>query len=106
MVVRWSGYGSLVALSSPTHDTVLGRLLFVLLGLGYGVGFIRSNLSFELLLSLVEFALATSLPLLNVRLGEGDCGGCASEHSDDVGLWIEKVERYADTLEVARNRSV
>jgi len=106
MIVRWSVQGSSIALSSPTHDTVLGRLLLVLLGLGYGVGFIRSNLSFELLLSLVEFALATSLPLLNVRLGEGDCGGCASEHSDDVGSWIENVKRYADTLEVAQNRSV
>jgi len=106
MVVRWSGQGSSVALSSPTHDTVLRRLLLGLLGFVYGIGFIRSDLSFELLLSLVEFALVASFPLLNVRLGEGDCGGCASEHSDDVGLWIEKVERYADTLEVARNRSV
>jgi len=46
----------------------------------------------------VEFALATSFPLLNVRLGEGDRGGGASEHSDDLGLWIENVKRYADTL--------
>lgn len=98
MVVRWSGQGSSVALSSPTHDAVLGRLLLGLLGFVYGIGFIRSDLSFELLLSLVEFALATSFPLLNVRLGEGDRGGGASEHSDDLGLWIENVKRYADTL--------
>ena len=92
MIVRWSGQGSSVALSSPTHDTVLGRLLLGLLGLVYGIGFIRSDLGFELLLSLVEFALATSLPLLNVRLGESDGGGCASEHSDDVWPWVENVE--------------